>query len=386
MDIRGRHWVVALSGALLVHAGVAALIFWQPPRSGAASAGMGGIEVSLGPTGGAPGGEARPVEEVDEAETAEPAEFAETETPPEEMVTEPPETEATETMEPVEPPDTPVETAPAERPEPAMMAEAMPVSQVVDRPVEVTTEPIETAKTVVPPEQAEAEPPDTARPREARVKTEDAEPSGPVDSVAETPVTEIAEQPAPDMAEPVESTVADARDVPVEQITADAPEPPAEVEPPQAVVARNVPPPTPQRRPEQAETRKARAAPSTPGAGGRAGTQASPEAGSSEAESGGGRPGETADYLARLQAWLERHKEYPRGAQRRRQEGAALLYFVMDRDGRVIQYRLQRSSGHDALDQAVIAMIERAQPLPKIPKDMGRNRLELVVPVQFFLR
>jgi protein TonB len=31
-------------------------------------------------------------------------------------------------------------------------------------------------------------------------------------------------------------------------------------------------------------------------------------------------------------------------------------------------------------------MIERAQPLPSMPDDMRRARLELVVPVRFFLR
>jgi hypothetical protein len=31
-------------------------------------------------------------------------------------------------------------------------------------------------------------------------------------------------------------------------------------------------------------------------------------------------------------------------------------------------------------------MIERSQPLPRIPDEMHQTRLELVVPVQFFLR
>jgi protein TonB len=90
--------------------------------------------------------------------------------------------------------------------------------------------------------------------------------------------------------------------------------------------------------------------------------------------------------MARLQAWLERHKEYPRRAQLRRQQGTALLYFVMDRDGDVLEYRVEESSGHTLLDREVAAMIERAQPLPEIPEDFGRSRLELLVPVQFHLR
>lgn len=101
---------------------------------------------------------------------------------------------------------------------------------------------------------------------------------------------------------------------------------------------------------------------------------------------GGGDPGEVADYLARLQAWLERHKEYPRHARQRRQEGTVMLYFVMDREGRVLDYRVTESSGYDLLDRAVEEMIQRAQPLPGMPAVMTQARLELRVPVQFYLR
>ena len=80
------------------------------------------------------------------------------------------------------------------------------------------------------------------------------------------------------------------------------------------------------------------------------------------------------------------NKEYPRRAQCRRQEGIALLYFVMARDGRVLDYRIQESSGHALLDREVERMIERAQPLPEIPPELQQARLELVVPVHFLMR
>jgi protein TonB len=98
------------------------------------------------------------------------------------------------------------------------------------------------------------------------------------------------------------------------------------------------------------------------------------------------RPGADADYLASLLAWLERHKEYPREAQRRRQEGTAILAFELDRQGRVLSYRVKTSSGFAELDREVEAMIRRAEPLPPMPADMVRARLELQVPVQFRLR
>ena len=127
---------------------------------------------------------------------------------------------------------------------------------------------------------------------------------------------------------------------------------------------------------------------SVAGAGGKSGTRDQADTGHAQADdtTGGGVPGTVRNYVAILQAWLEQHKEYPRRAQRRRQQGTALLYFVMNRDGEVVRYRLERSSGYRLLDQAVVAMIERAQPLPAMPDTMRRESLELRVPVQFYLR
>jgi len=125
---------------------------------------------------------------------------------------------------------------------------------------------------------------------------------------------------------------------------------------------------------------------SVAGAGGRSGTREADHTGSGDNSAGGGLPGSTEDYAATLLAWLEQYKEYPRRARMRRQQGTVLLYFMVDRHGAVLDYRLHESSGYPALDDEVLAMIERAQPLPAMPEDMAREQLELVVPVQFFLR
>lgn len=101
---------------------------------------------------------------------------------------------------------------------------------------------------------------------------------------------------------------------------------------------------------------------------------------------GGPAPRANADYLALVQAWLEKHKEYPYRARLRREEGTAVLYFVVDRDGRVRDSELRQSTGHALLDREVLAMIERAQPLPRVPGDPNSVPLELIVPVRFRLR
>jgi protein TonB len=100
----------------------------------------------------------------------------------------------------------------------------------------------------------------------------------------------------------------------------------------------------------------------------------------------GGMAGSSADYIAILQAWLERHKDYPSRARLRGQEGTVLLYLMIDDEGRVLDQRIERSAGFALLDDAAREMVERAQPLPRAPDGLGPKRLELVVPVRFFLR
>lgn len=83
---------------------------------------------------------------------------------------------------------------------------------------------------------------------------------------------------------------------------------------------------------------------------------------------------------------LERHKRYPSEAQRSRHEGVTYVRFVMDRRGMVLSARIERPSGHASLDQEGLELLQRAQPLPALPPDQPGDTLELIVPVQFFLR
>lgn len=94
----------------------------------------------------------------------------------------------------------------------------------------------------------------------------------------------------------------------------------------------------------------------------------------------------TADYISILRSWLERHKEYPRRARLRGQEGTVLLYLMIDEEGNVLDHRIEQSAGFALLDDAVHDLVARAQPLPAAPDSFDRERLELVVPIRFFLR
>lgn len=238
-----------------------------------------------------------------------------------------------------------------------------------------TVKPTDVTETVKPIETAEVPdvpvtPVEQARPLEPVTPVEQVKPIEPVKPVEtvkirdEAKKVKMAEVPPPPPVKPVVKK----------------PEPPKPVKPAPQQVAKAEPAP--------AQTEPA-PAPSVAGSAGKSGTQASSNAGntdSASASSGGGMPGSSADYLALVQAWLERHKEYPRRAQLRRIEGTAVLRFVMDRDGKVLSFRLERGSGHAVLDEAVREMVERASPFPPLPAEIHQANLELVVPVSFYLR
>jgi len=91
-------------------------------------------------------------------------------------------------------------------------------------------------------------------------------------------------------------------------------------------------------------------------------------------------------WEGRVLAQLNRNRRYPRMAMARRQQGVPYIRFVMDREGKVLSSRLERSSGFADLDREAVALPKRASPLPKPPDDKPGETLELVVPVEFFLR
>ncbi|WP_281018162.1 MULTISPECIES: TonB family protein [unclassified Minwuia] len=324
-------WFPALIVALLLHATIAVAMLLQAPTSGTPLPGVSGMQVGLAASGGALG------------------EVAEVEGVPAEAGPLSPETAETVTAEPV------AEAMPA--PEPAVAA---PEAAAVPAPAEATSP--------APQPVVATGPTGTA----ARVVTEG------IETADATP-------------EPVTEAVAAVSPPPL-PVPRPRPEVVQTAEPREATAV-NVTTPASRTGPAVEAVRTGgpgeavQQAALVTGGGGRSGDRSG--AGKSSqggTRSGGGSPGERQDYLTRLLNWLERHKEYPRRAQRRRQEGTAMLFFRMDRDGRVTEFRIEKGSGHALLDAEVEAMIQRAQPLPAMPDFMPQSQLELVVPVKFALR
>lgn len=104
------------------------------------------------------------------------------------------------------------------------------------------------------------------------------------------------------------------------------------------------------------------------------------------ARSKGGTPRIARSWETDLVKHLQAYKRYPSEAQSRGEQGVVLLGFSVDRNGHVLSHHIIHSSGHADLDAEVMAMIERAQPLPPFPASMTQAQLDFTVPIHFSLR
>ena len=93
-----------------------------------------------------------------------------------------------------------------------------------------------------------------------------------------------------------------------------------------------------------------------------------------------------SSYQAQVLAHLQRFRAYPPEARSRGITGVAMVRFTLGRDGRVFSVSLARGSGANVLDEAVLAMVQRASPFPPFPAGLNRTRMDFAAPVRFDLR
>lgn len=89
-----------------------------------------------------------------------------------------------------------------------------------------------------------------------------------------------------------------------------------------------------------------------------------------------------AQWQSRLMSHLERKKRYPSRARSRAEQGIVHIRFAVDNSGIVSSVSIEKTSGFSELDAEVLALVQRASPVPP-PPDFGRT---VIVPVRFFLR
>lgn len=93
-----------------------------------------------------------------------------------------------------------------------------------------------------------------------------------------------------------------------------------------------------------------------------------------------------AEYVNRIQSRILRVKFYPYAAKSQGREGKVLIRMTLDRNGTVLNWRVENGSGSTILDNAATQMIQRASPFPAFPSDLSDATLEMVVPIEFSLQ
>jgi periplasmic protein TonB len=90
---------------------------------------------------------------------------------------------------------------------------------------------------------------------------------------------------------------------------------------------------------------------------------------------------ERLTWQKELAAHLDRHKRYPND--RASQTAEIVLGFMLDRTGRVLSVWVVRSSGDRSFDDAALAMMHRADPVPAPPPRVADFELNFTLPVVF---
>jgi len=82
-----------------------------------------------------------------------------------------------------------------------------------------------------------------------------------------------------------------------------------------------------------------------------------------------------ANYMNDWVAKVERigNLNYPDEARRKNLSGSLLLDVALNQDGAILEITLLRSSGHTALDDAAIRIVELAAPFPPLPENIRKD-------------
>ncbi len=106
-----------------------------------------------------------------------------------------------------------------------------------------------------------------------------------------------------------------------------------------------------------------------------------PSSGSMEGAMADG--GARNDYLSRVYRHIEPYRSYPAAARAGGQHGRVVTRVTIGRDGGLIDLRIDNSSGWPLIDNAELAAIRRALPLPPVPAGMRGDPVVLVLPMTY---
>ena len=90
-------------------------------------------------------------------------------------------------------------------------------------------------------------------------------------------------------------------------------------------------------------------------------------------------------YYGIVRSMLDSNKKYPLLSLQRRQEGTPVVEFTILKSGQVIDLHVN-SSGYRLLDREAQKIVLKSAPFPPIPDSLGKQRINLRVPINFNLQ
>ena len=91
----------------------------------------------------------------------------------------------------------------------------------------------------------------------------------------------------------------------------------------------------------------------------------------------------TGTYTRKLINAIRKVQRYPKRAVDQGIEGDVVILIKIDKNGEVIERRLTQRSGSRIIDRAVLKMVNKAEPFPTIPEELGVEEFEFSVPLSF---
>lgn len=89
-------------------------------------------------------------------------------------------------------------------------------------------------------------------------------------------------------------------------------------------------------------------------------------------------------YYGVIRNILDSNKKYPLLSLQRRQEGTPVVEFTILKNGEITDL-LITSSGHRLLDREAQKIVLKSTPFPPIPDSVGKNSINLRIPINFNL-
>lgn len=91
-------------------------------------------------------------------------------------------------------------------------------------------------------------------------------------------------------------------------------------------------------------------------------------------------------YWRALNRFVKQGHAYPRRARMAGIEGTVLVELILAGDGRILQYRVLRSSGHEVLDKAALDAVAGLAKLPAPPAELNWRRNAVHIPFEYTLK